>query len=1073
MDGERARESALPVGQIAALSARSPRCGLIAPKDLPRIAKAAGHDAVVCADRHYAAQIPSMIGAAREAGMPIALGIWVDITQAGATRDHRGPPQGPPGDAMIWAKTEAGIETLAKISTAVLTREPEGVVRVQTLQALESNDTGVAAATTEACDVLEGATEAVAVIPGLEENVIEHRHCAERALRARAEREGRPAFALWPWVARSESEREAAAVLGASARGSTVEARRKTLAKRIAIMDRETLLAACEPELTSNAGALIASARAWSKPRKGRFARSGSTPEADQKTLEERAWKGLERKLGRTPDAQYAQRLREELEVIEETSFAGLFLAVEEILTWARARGGLTGPARGSSAASLVAWAIDINAPDPIEEKLLFARFLTRGSAVAPDFDLDFEPRMRADAQVKMMSLWGEARSARICSWATFEEKQSAGKDENTVGRQAIRSSLRAYGVPPNVADTLIEQWTNGEEPGSGRDRARFQQALHNARALKDATSAVSRHASAIVLAPEPIEGRLALCRDTSNEDALIAVQADHKEAEAYTGCAKADCLAIDALTVIARARADAGIEGDPWSHADEPGDAQAYARLTHGETTGVFQLEGEGITRAAGTLGIDSYDDLRALVAMYRPGPLDQIEPMGKRKRGEEPAGAPHPVLEELLAETHGIIVYQEQAIRAAQIMAGFDTHGADQLRRGISKKKKDVIAQLKIAFEEGARRTHEGMGEDEIDAVWTAIERQAGYAFNRAHATGYSMISRATARLRQQAPGPFLAALVDVAAQAGKRKDEKLARIAVAAATEGIKLIPPDPRRPTARSIAGEDPEHGAVIWCGLGVIGGVGRQTEMKWAEQPDDPGRGDLEKAEKWLKETVGMAPKAIEELLNAHSAERWPNEAPERLPRREDRDSISSRGKLKALSFGCDENGNERFKALAIIESVDEKWVTLNDGDARIRARRGRRRNRSGRNVVEGQAVIAMLVQGGPPKFEGSMPWREADKQWAEAIRIELDEEAAGTRAQALKRTLESYSPGSGQVMLRARTRNGVVDLRTDMKVAIRDAMDEAVLTALEPHAENCRVKMLRRAPAPEKKVAPG
>ena len=1061
---EKPRELELfPIAQIAALSARSPRCGLIAPKDITEIAKNAGHDAVVCADRHYAAQIPSLIEAARAQTMPIVIGLWIDIAQAGAIREHKGPPEGPPGDVMIWAKNERGIEAIAEISSEVLTREPEGIIERAALERWDCNDIGIAAANIETIDVLEGRTETIGAIPGWNKPVHEHRHCSEAALRSRAEKEGKPVFALWPWIARNEGEREAAAVLGASAKGSTVEARRKSLPEKIAIMDRATLIANTNPEMMANSGALIETALGWSTPRKGRFARKGSTPETDQKTLEERAWIGLEQKLGKKPDETYAARLREELEVIEETSFAGLFLAVQEILEWSRKQGALTGPARGSSAASLVAWAVDINAPDPIREKLLFERFLSKGRSVAPDFDLDFEPRVRAQAQVKMMELWGEERSARICSWATFEEKQSAGKNESVHGKQAIRSSLRAYGVPPPTADILIEQWVNGEEPGKGRDKARFEAALANADALKDATNAVSRHASAIVLAPSPIQGRLAVCRDTSEEDSLVAVQADHREAEAYTGCAKADCLSIDALTVIRQARTDGGITGDPWSHEKEIGDDEAYARLTNGETTGVFQLEGEGITRAAGSLGIDSYDDLRALVAMYRPGPIDQIEPMGKRKRGEEEGGAPHPVLEELLNETHGIIVYQEQAIRAAQIMAGFSTQEADQLRRGISKKKKEDLDKLKAAFTEGTKKTHENMGEQEIRTVWTAIERQAGYAFNRAHATGYAMISRATARLRQQAPGPFLAALVDVAAQAGKRKDEKLARIAIAAATEGIKLIPPDPSRPTRRSIAEEDENLGKVIRCGLGVIAGVGRQTEMKWSEKQADPRRKNPEIAEKWLKETVGMNPKAIEEILSVQGMERWPTETPEQLPRREDRDSITTRGNLKPLSYGRSETSNERFKTLTIIEAVDERWVTLNDGDARIRAVRERRRNRSGRTITEGKAVIALLMQGSPPKFEGSMPWREADEQWAEAIRVEIDETAAAERAQALKKTLEAYKPGSGQVMLRARINGAMVDLKTDLKIAIREGMDEAVLTALEPHTEGCSVKILRRA----------
>ena len=1059
-----------PVVQLAALSARSPRCGLIAPKDLPKLTKAAGHDACACADRHYAAQIPAMLKAAREAKMPIVLGLWLDLAEAALDTDHRGPPPGPPGDLMVWAKTHRGIETLAQLSTLAMTREPQGQIRAAELDTTARTDIGICAATVQCAEALEERHEGVAVLPDAIRERNDQRTFAERTMLRLAERTNRPAVGMWPYIARSEDEREPAAVISASARSATIEARRKNLPERISLLERETLISKADPGLLNNASALARTAKAWTEPTRQRFARLDSTPERDHSDLEAMAWSGLEHKLGHEPNDQYQDRLREELDVIRETSFAGLFLAVREILEWARKQGGLTGPARGSSAASLVAWAIDINAPDPIREELLFARFLSRNRSVAPDFDLDFEPRHRAAAQLKMMQLWGAQRSARICSWASYEEKMAAAKGK-LAGKQAIRSSLRAYGVPPKSADAMIDEWANGETPGAGRDGERFALALANAEPMRDATNALSRHASAIMLSPEPISGRLALCKE-SGEDELVAVQVDHKEAEEFTGAAKADCLAIDALTVIATTRSDANITTDPWSHEPEAGDEEAYARITHGETTGLFQLEGDGITRAAATLKIESFDDVRALVAMYRPGPIDNIEPMGRRKRGEEPSHAPHPVLDELLAETQGIIVYQEQAIRASQLMAGFSAAEADKLRAAISKKKETEVRALKQRFYDGSRATH-AMDEREITTVWEAIEKQSGYAFNRAHATGYAMITRATARMREQAPGHFLAALVDVAAQAGKKREDKLSRITVAAAAEGIEIRPPDPCNPTRRSRAIRDEEGNVYIQCALGVLPGVGRQTEERWGAQPGDGQRADPVIAEQWLRESVGMTASAIEELLNARNLDRFPDGAPERLPPRHLRESITTRGNLKALAHAYEAGEGERFKALAIIEKVDEQWVTLNDGDARVRARHERKGKRTGREPIVGEAVIALLAGGETAKCEGAMRWMEAEQRWPESIRVTLGHQAAGERAHAIKTALDAYRPGSGRVLLRMQTPGGgTIDLKTDMKVAIRKGIDRAIRAAAEPYANQCTVTVLRQV-APRHRNAAG
>lgn len=1055
--------------QLAALSARTPRCGLIAPSAITALAKGAGHDAAACADRHYAAHIPAMLEAAEREAMPVVLGLWLDLEEAGAEREHRGVPGAAPGDIFAWAKSGAGIEALAVLSSAAMRASPHGRIARAVLESHANDALGVLSTNLDAADALQERSAGIAILPLGKRASDERRRGTERSLRARAEHDNTPAVGFFPWVAPDDSEasRSAAAVISANARGSTIEARRRALGTRVGLMDAETLTAEAEPELLANAGALARTARTWRGPERAAFARPGSSPETDHAELVQRAWTGLERRLGHEPDAQYRARLERELDVIERTSFAALFLLVSDILEWERGRGGLTGPARGSAAASLVAWSMNICWPDPIAEGLLFERFLSEDRSVAPDFDLDFEPRHRAEVQDKIMTLWGRERSARICSWGTFEEKGAAARGEAVIGKAAIRAVLRAHGVPPTRCDTMLKRFEEERIVPKGRDGERLREALELATTMRDATNAVGRHASAIVLSPQPIGGALALTVDEGDPDALPAVQVDHREAERWIGAAKADCLAIDALTIIARARADAGIEGDPWTNDRETGDAAAYKRIADGETTGVFQLEGAGMTRAAATLGLENFNDLRALIAMYRPGPMDNIEPMARRKRGEESAAAPHHALDTLLEETQGIIVYQEQAIRAAVLMAGFTTVEADKLRQAISKKKAAEMSHLRDRFFEGASAKH-GASTEEIETVWEAINRQAGYAFNRAHATGYSIISRATARLRQQAPGEMLAALVDVAAAAGRASERKLARVAIAAATEGIVLEAPNPANPVARSRLTRKPhgDEAGVIACTLGVISGAGAASSERWGTQAPDPERSEPAKAERWMRETLGMASGLIDAVKQANALERFPEGAPEPLPARAQRASLASRGGLRPLSAarGGDDSAPST-KALAIVESVGEQTVVLNDGDARVHVRPDAPRGRAKPVVKAGAAVIAWLRAGEPPRLDAVMSWRDADKRWPECVRVTLGAKAALDRAGAAKAALEAFRPGSALVIVRAQKGDGSwFELRTGLRIAPRQGLEAAVKAACEPHHEGCYVEVMRRQP---------
>ena len=1035
--------------QWCAMSARTPRGGLLGPATMVEVAQAAGHDALVLADRGYVAGIPGALEAGARARLPVIAGVWVDITEAGAPVDRRGPPRGSPGDVLCWAKDDAGLEAIVDLSTHAMCEGRNGVAGKARIQALEAEGVGVLGTCTQALDVLEGRAEAAGVCVGGEAAGQQgDRRDSAHAGRRWAHDAGIPAIAVQPWVAATEDGRDTVAVLAATARRSTWEAESKRLNATVGVQLRSWLVEhdGDALELQRNAGALATWCCAGTTADRAVPTRAGSKEGEDQRALEAAANEGLEQRLkhaGAEARERYARRLQEELQIIAQTRFAAYFLTVRDLVQWEQRNGTLTGPARGSAAGSLVSWALGITTPDPLHHDLLFSRFLSTDRSVAPDFDLDFEPARRDAVKARLKETWGAGRTAPVCAWSGFEPQRTVEESRWPKGtsKAAVRAALKAKGTPePGIRTAIAALEDDGGESLKGRAKRETEEAVATARRMVEASNAVTRHASAIAITASPMAGRFALCAEEGEEP---AIQMDHNEAEA-AGAAKIDCLGLDTLDVIRRTREAAGIEDDPWDDGVHPEDAAAYRRLSSGQGTGIFQMEKPQVLRMAQDIGIDSAEDLRMIIAINRPGPMEHVPALIRRKSGEEAVEAPHPCLDGLLGETYGIVVYQEQAIRAAVLTAGLDASEADRLRRAISKKKPKEMEAFEERFKEGVKETHPETPEETREALWSMMKRQAGYAFNKAHSTGYTAVSRATARLREVAPAQFFAALVDNAAESGRYRQEdlqqRLRRIAVEGATEGLEFKPPHPARPRARSTVRLD---GHTIDTGLGLVEGAGAAMAKRWGEAGDDPERRDWEKAREWM-EGLGLTPKVIETVHALHTdADAWPMQVDGRLPPREEAAAVRARGSVGTLHDAAHGEEETLGRCLVRIERMgrDSTWLADAWGRKQVECK-GKVRTKV--KTLQGGAAVVTLRRGSPPAVEGAVALEEAEGKWPSYMEVATPAAKAG-RAEAVAKAM-----GRGHGTIRIG--------ETMLRGKVGEELERATRMALEPMAAEDRIR---------------
>lgn len=486
--------------------------------------------------------------------------------------------------------------------------------------------------------------------------------------------------------------------------------------------------------------------------------------QAESDELKRQAREGLELRLaqhGLAPDcdrATYTERLDYELGVIESMKFPGYFLIVADFIKWAKDNDIPVGPGRGSGAGSLVAWSLTITDIDPLRFSLLFERFLNPDRVSMPDFDIDFCQERREEVIKYVQGRYGREQVAQIITFGTLQAR--------AVLRDVGRVLQMPYGqvdrlcklVPNNPANpTTLAQAIEGE-PKFAEEKAAeaiVGDLLDMSLKLEGLYRHASTHAAGIVIGDRPLSQLVPMYRDPRSD--MPVTQFNMKWVE-QAGLVKFDFLGLKTLTVLDTAVKLISRRSIEIDLAQIPiDDGETYALLSRGETVGVFQVESVGMRKALLGMKPDRIEDIIALVALYRPGPMDNIPVYNARKNGDEDIGSIHPKIDHLVAETQGVIIYQEQVMQIAQELSGYSLGEADLLRRAMGKKIRAEMDKQRVRFVEGAEKN--GLSKSQSNSIFDLLAKFADYGFNKSHAAAYAMVSYQTAYLKAHYPVEFLA--------------------------------------------------------------------------------------------------------------------------------------------------------------------------------------------------------------------------------------------------------------------------------------------------------------------------
>ncbi|MDX9950968.1 MAG: DNA polymerase III subunit alpha [Methylophilaceae bacterium] len=555
-------------------------------------------------------------------------------------------------------------------------------------------------------------------------------------------------------------------------------------------------------------------------------------PTPNQESLEEylgaQARTGLERRLEvlypdpevrRARQPEYLQRLEFEVGIIIQMGFPGYFLIVADFINWAKNNGVPVGPGRGSGAGSLVAYSLGITDLDPLRYNLLFERFLNPERVSMPDFDIDFcqEGRDRVIEYVRYK--YGLDAVSQIATFGTMAAKA------------VIRDVGRVLDLPFNFVDGIAKLIPNElgitlpqameKEP---QLKERFEQEeevrelMELALRLEGLTRNVGMHAGGVLISPGKISDFSPIYCQAGGESVVSQYDKDDVEA---VGLVKFDFLGLRTLTILDMAlahanRQRAALGQEPLAFETIPlDDKPTFDLLKAANTTAVFQLESRGMKDMLRQAKPDVFEDIIALVALYRPGPMDLIPDFCRRKHGLQRVEYPHPATESVLKETYGIMVYQEQVMQIAQVVAGYSLGGADLLRRAMGKKKADEMAQQRAIFVEGAVKN--GTSERQAEEVFNLMEKFASYGFNKSHAAAYALVAYHTAYLKAHYPAAFLAATMS----ADMNNTDNVHVFHDDCLQNGVEVLPPDINRSEFRF----QPVSDRQILYGLGAIKGTG--------------------------------------------------------------------------------------------------------------------------------------------------------------------------------------------------------------------------------------------------------
>ena len=480
-------------------------------------------------------------------------------------------------------------------------------------------------------------------------------------------------------------------------------------------------------------------------------------------------------------------RMAFELAIINVTGFVDYFLVVWDFIAWAKSHGIPVGPGRGSGAGCLVAYLLEITNLDPIRFKLLFERFLNPERVSPPDFDIDFCMRRRGEVIDYVRKKYGEQCVANIITYGTLGAKMVI-RDVSRVHNLAFAEADRlAKMIPDELNITLEESIAKSAELRDEVNKNPVAKKIFDqARVLEGMVRNTGKHAAGIIITDKPLDEFVPL----TSQEGDVTVQFD-MNAVGKLGLLKMDFLGLKTLTVIAdavdnvrrTANPDFDIEESPF---DDP---KTYALLNAGKTIGVFQLESAGMQNASKLVGISNIDDINAVGALYRPGPMQFIPDYARGKKDPSTVEYPHPLLESILKETYGIIVYQEQVMECARLVAGYTLGGADMLRRAMGKKDAEAMARERIKFVEGAKRVN-NIEEKKANEIFDLLNKFASYGFNKSHSAAYAVISYQTGYLKANYPVQFMAAVLT--AELGNA--EKVSHFVAEAEAMGLQVLGPD---------------------------------------------------------------------------------------------------------------------------------------------------------------------------------------------------------------------------------------------------------------------------------------
>lgn len=507
--------------------------------------------------------------------------------------------------------------------------------------------------------------------------------------------------------------------------------------------------------------------------------------ETSRSYLRKLAWQGLKERLAKV-DERAEERLRHELSVIERTGFESYFLLVREFTQFAKSSGISMG-VRGSAAASLVSYCLGITDLDPLEYDLTFERFLNPERISMPDIDLDFEDARRHEMIEWVSQKYGQDHVAQIVTYQTMGAKaaiKDVGRVRGWDPRETDRITKTIPSKPNITLKAALEESPDFKELYEREPRVR--ELVDEAMKLEGTIRGVGTHAAGIVITKRPLVEHIPLYR-TKEGQPVTAFEMGMLEKMQML---KMDFLGLKNLTVLSKCvqniRQSRGVEIDLQRIPLD--DAKTYELLGNGDTTGVFQLESTGMRRYISQLKPRSVRELAAMVALYRPGPIDHIPTYIDNKWGRSKPTYLDPRMEPILRETYGVIVYQDQVLKLVQALAGFSLGKSDILRRAMGKKKRSELESMKAEFMAGTAAN--GISPETAEAIWEHLEPFSGYAFNKAHAVCYAMIAYQTAYLKANYPVEYLAALMASYAD----NEDKIVNFIEEARRKGIRVLSPD---------------------------------------------------------------------------------------------------------------------------------------------------------------------------------------------------------------------------------------------------------------------------------------